>query len=110
MKSFNGNFGAVNNLVAVRGRGIEHRNLNHDQRIALAIGLQNGTVCLDNLSRKQALAVAGVTKSEMRRARRKANGNGHAPPAAALAADLVEMVGLDTAFDLLVEANTKNGS
>jgi hypothetical protein len=110
MKSFNGKFGVVNNLVAVRGRGIEHRNLNHDQRIALALGLQNGTVSLDNLSRKQALAVAGVTKSEMRRARRKANGNGLAPPAAALAADLVEMVGLDTAFDLLVEANPKTGS
>jgi hypothetical protein len=120
MKSelLNGTSPLVNRPVTICGRGINHRNLTTDERVALATGLRTGAVQVTGLSLQQACDVVhGAARSRVRRATKAArrneaarrNGNGAVSPSpAAMAAGLVDAVGVDTAVDLLIEADRNN--
>jgi hypothetical protein len=70
MKSLNGN------STVVKGRGLNHRHLSANEKVALVVGLMAGTTSVTQLSWRQALTlVPGVAVSKARIAHRN-GGNG----------------------------------
>jgi hypothetical protein len=104
--------GNGNGSDAVSGRGLAHRKWTLAERVAFAADLATGVKHLD-LSRGQLCSILHVPPAALRaelRARRSAaaaNGNGEALCLAAMATELVARLGLDGAFDLLVEVTER---
>ena len=93
---------------SVKGRGLKHLKATQQELVGLAADVATGAKHLD-LSRGQLCAVFGVSPPALRaelKARAAANGdgNGGAETLPAMAVELVNRLGLDGAFDLLVEA------
>jgi hypothetical protein len=90
----------------LNGRGIRQRKLSREQAVALAADLATGEKPFKP-SLAQACSTVGVPIAAVRaeiKARAAKNGNGGAETSATMAAELVNQLGLEGAFDLLIEA------
>src|SRR5262249_46653656 len=91
----------------VAGRGLRHRKLSRQALIALAADIATGR-CSFAPSIGQVSLIFGLPTAVVRKeikARAATNGNGAAKPLTALADQLIEQLGLDEAFELLVQAD-----
>src|SRR5215831_7273028 len=96
-----------NGSKPVIGRGVKHRKLSRQGRIALAADIATGSrpyvPSLAQTCSALDISIAAV-RAEIKARAAAANGNGGTKPLAIMAAELVNQLGLDGAFDLLVEA------
>src|SRR5262245_13788056 len=90
-----------NGSKPVNGRGLKHRKATQRELIGLAADVVTGVKPLD-LSKGQICSVFGVTPAALRAELGDRAVNGM-DTLTAMAAELVDRLGLDGAFDLLVE-------
>jgi hypothetical protein len=95
-----------NGSVSVSGRGLLRRA--YDQRLNMAVDYKLGQLKLDP-SLKNICEIFHVSQTDLREALKThaalTNGNGGLEPLTAMAVELVGQLGLDGAFDLLVEVD-----
>ena len=95
----------------INGRGLKHLKASLQVRVALAADVATGERHVD-LSYGQICSVFDVPPPALRaelkaRATANGNGNGGADTLTAMATELVDHLGLDRAFDLLVEVTER---
>src|SRR5262245_50839808 len=95
---------------SVNGRGLKHLKASQQERVGLAADVVTGEKHVD-LSYGQLCSVFDVPpvalRNELKRRAAVGNGNGGAENLTAMAAELVSQLGLDGAFDLLVEVTER---
>jgi hypothetical protein len=100
-----------NGSVLVNGRGIRQRKLSREQAVALAADLATGEKPFRPSLTQACSAVNNVpvtaVRAEIKRRAAATNGNGGAETLTAMAAELVDRLGLDGALDLLIAATER---
>jgi len=93
----------------VNGRGVKHRKLTRQERISLAADIATGSrPYMPSLAETCSVLDAPIAavRAEIKARAAEANGNGRAETLTAMAVELVHQLGLDGAFDLLVQVDS----